>query len=96
MNEALLKQQTPTEITAALAQRLRARRKERKFTQAELSVRSGVSLGSLRRFEATGEVSLKSLTKLATALSLEADFEQLFTRRQYQSIQEIIDEQERR
>jgi len=95
MENRLLNQQTPPEIATTLAGRLRARRKERKFTQAELSVRSGVSLGSLRRFETTGEISLKSLIKLATVLNVEADFKQLFAQRQYHSIQEIIDEQER-
>lgn len=96
MPKQLLTQQTPAEIAQALAGRLRQRRKERKLTQAQLSSKSGVSLGSLRRLESTGEVSLKSLIKLAIALDTETDFDQLFARRQYQSIQEIIDEQERK
>jgi transcriptional regulator with XRE-family HTH domain len=86
-------QQTPPEIAGDVAQRIRTRRKERGFTQVELSKRAGVSLGSLRRFESANEISLKSLIKLAIALDCEDDFEQLFARKQYRSIQEVIDEQ---
>jgi transcriptional regulator with XRE-family HTH domain len=93
MNITALDQQTAPEIALALALRLRARRKERGFTQVEMSQRADMSLGSLRRFETTGEIALKSLIKLAVALDCEQDFEALFARRQYRSIQEIIDEQ---
>jgi transcriptional regulator with XRE-family HTH domain len=72
---------------------VRARRKEHGFSQEELSQRSGVSLGSLKRFETLHEISLKSLIKLAIALDCEDDFAGLFARKHYLSIQEIIDEQ---
>lgn len=51
--------QTPYDVQRELAARARARRLELNITQAELAERSGVSLGSLRRFETTGEVSLR-------------------------------------
>ncbi len=76
-----------------IAARMRERRKERKLSQAQLSKRADVSLGSLKRFEQTGEISLSSLIKLAFALGCEGDFDGLFSRKGYASIQEVIDEQ---
>ncbi|MCM1540602.1 MAG: helix-turn-helix domain-containing protein [Blautia sp.] len=76
-----------------IAARMRERRKERKLSQARLSERADVSLGSLKRFERTGEISLSSLIKLAFALGCEEDFDGLFSRKGYASIQEVIDEQ---
>ena len=75
-----------------LAGRVRARRREGKISQTELAGRSGVSLASIRRFETTGEISLASLVRVAAVLGYEADFEALFARRNYQSIDEVIDE----
>ncbi len=69
---------TPTEISQQLAQRHKLLRKQLKFSQAEMAERSGVSLGSLKRFETTGQISLESLLKLAHLLDRLADFEELF------------------
>lgn len=82
----------PKEIAKDIAQREKIRRKERKMTQAELSSRSGVSLASLKRFEQTGEISFVSLLKIADVLDETDGFEQLFTKKEYGSIQEVIDE----
>lgn len=76
-----------------IAGRVRARRKEQNITQEQLSVKSDVSFGSVKRFERTGEISLSSLIKIAFALGMESDFDSLFTRKGYSSIQEVIDEQ---
>lgn len=84
---------SPEEMNQQIAQRMRERRKEKHLTQAALSKRSDVSLGSLKRFERTGEISLSSLVKIAFALGYEDDFNYLFTKRVYSSIQEVIDEQ---
>ncbi|MCD7921391.1 MAG: helix-turn-helix transcriptional regulator [Clostridiales bacterium] len=72
---------------------MRQRRKEKKLSQVQLSERSDVSLGSLKRFERTGEISLSSLVKISFALGCEADFDELFSKKGYASIQEVIDEQ---
>ena len=67
--------------------------KENHITQEQLSVKSDVSFGSIKRFERTGEISLSSLIKIAFALGLENDFDYLFSKKGYSSIQEVIDEQ---
>lgn len=79
-------------INQDISKRVRLRRKEAKFSQIGLAERSGVSLGSLKRFESSGEISLSSLVKLAIALGYENDFEHLFERKNYQSIEEVINE----
>ena len=88
----LLDQETPDDIAAALAQRVRMRRKEQKLTQAQLSSKAGVSLGSLKRFEHVHQISLQSLIKLSIALGCESDFSELFSKKGYSSIQEVLDE----
>lgn len=56
---------TPIEVSKALAERHNALRKQLNLSQAEMAECSGVSLGSLKRFENTGKISLQSLLKLA-------------------------------
>lgn len=85
---------TPDEIAMEIASNLQARRKQRKLTQEQLSIKSGVSLGSLKRFERTGQISLCFLLKIALVMDCEEEFLNLFKKKEYQSIQEIIDEQD--
>ena len=81
---------THGEIASELATRMRARRKEQKLTQAQLAEKAGVSLGSLKRFEHVHEISLASLVKISIALGCQDDFDALFARRSYSSIDEVI------
>jgi transcriptional regulator with XRE-family HTH domain len=55
---------TALEVSKALAERHRILRKQLKMSQEEMAERSGVSLGSLKRFENTGKISLDSLLRL--------------------------------
>lgn len=80
---------TPYEINRGIASRLRVVRKRRKISQARLSEKSGVSLGSVKRFESTGEISLVSLTKLAIALGVENELKQLFSNVPYLTLDEV-------
>lgn len=94
MNTDFFLYKTPTEIQQAIAENERKRRREMKLTQQQLSEKADVSLGSLKRFETTGEISLRSLLKIAMVLGQEDAFLGLFEKKQYQSIQEVIDEQD--
>ena len=78
------------DIKQRIAIRVRVRRREAKISQVELAGRSGVSLGSVKRFERSGEISLTSLLRIAVVLGYENDFEKLFERKNYQSLDEII------
>lgn len=86
-------QKTAPEINIDIAKRMIAIRKRRKISQKELAKRSGVSLGSLKRFEQTGEISLLSLTKISIALELDEEMENLFSEVPFNSIEEIINGQ---
>lgn len=85
-----LYQRTWTEINTDIAGRMVQLRKRKKITQKDLSVKSGVSLGSLKRFEQSGEISLQSLTKLAIALEVEGELDRLFCEVPFGSIEEIL------
>jgi len=93
MNKTFALTQTPEEIRRDIVGRVRQRRKAMGLSQQRLAAKSGVSLGSVKRFERTGEISLTSLIKIAFALESEDDFLKLFESQYYTSIQEIIDAQ---
>ena len=82
---------TPGELGHMIAMNVRTRRKARKLSLKRFSEMSGVSYGSMKRFEATGEISLKSLLKIAIVLDCTDEFKLLFADPGPQSIQEIID-----
>ena len=84
--------ETPEEIDLALAKRLTLIRKRRGFSQQQLSERSNVSFGSIKRFETSGQISLISLTKLAVALDCVDEIKKLFTDIPYNSIDEVLRE----
>ncbi len=84
--------ETPEEIDLAIAQRLRGIRKRKNLTQQQLSEKSNVSFGSIKRFETTGQISLISLTKLAVAMDCTKDIKRLFADVKYNSIEEVIRE----
>ena len=84
--------ETPEELDQKLAQRVRKIRKRRSITQEKLASISGVSYGSIKRFETTGQISLLSLTKIAFELDLADDLSNYFTQVPYKDIQEVINE----
>lgn len=88
-----LYQKTWIEINNDIAQKIVRLRKRKKITQKQLAAKSGVSLGSLKRFEQSGEISLQSLTKIAIALDVENELEDLFNNVPFASIEEVINEQ---
>ena len=69
---------SPLKVSKELAQKHKVLRKELRLSQVELAERSGVSLGSLKRFETTGKISLESLLKLAHLLDRLKDFDPVF------------------
>ncbi|MCR5260754.1 MAG: helix-turn-helix domain-containing protein [Candidatus Gastranaerophilales bacterium] len=90
MNNNFLNQKTPNEIAKSLAEKIKQHRKKLKISQENLAQKSGVSLGSIKRFETKYEISLQSFVKIAIALDLDKDFDNLFTSKTYTSIDEII------
>ena len=94
MEEIALQFVTYDEKLHEIAQRFVSIRKSKKVSQQRLSILSGVSYASIRRFEKTGDISLSSLVKLALALQLYDDLDNLFQLHPtYKSIEEIIHDQ---
>lgn len=88
-----LYQKTWSEVNNEIAGKIIRLRKRKKISQKELALRSGVSLGSVKRFEQSGEISLQSLTKIAIALGVEDELLNLFDDVPFESIEEVINEQ---
>jgi len=68
----------PSDILKLAAQNVAILRKELKLTQLDLAEKSGVSHGSIKRFERFGKISFESLLKIAEALDRLHEFESLF------------------
>ena len=83
---------TPKEIQKIIAINVRTRRKNLKLTQEEFSKKCGVSFGSYKRFESTGEISLASLIKIGKILGCDDQLINLFVKTEYASIEEVINE----
>ena len=90
MSDFLFNSKTPNDIAKELVEKIKQHRKKLKISQAQLAVKSGVSLGSIKRFESKYEISLNSFLKILIALNLEQDLENLFTQKDYNSIDEVI------
>lgn len=80
---------TEQSVTADLVNRVKMRRKELGITQRALAEKSGVSLGSVRRFELSGEISLSSLVKIGHAIDCLSDFNELFKHKRIKSLKDF-------
>lgn len=84
---------TPGDVAVQIAARVKARRLELNLTQEGLAARAGVKFATYRRFEQTGEISLKGLLQIGFALNTLSEFDALFARKQYQSLNDVLNEQ---
>lgn len=84
--------ETAEELDQKLAGRVRNIRKRRSISQQKLAAMSGVSYGSVKRFETTGQISLLSLTKIAMALDMGDELRSLFMQVPYRDIEEVLNE----
>ena len=84
--------ETAEELEKNLALRVRKIRKRRKISQQKLADLSGVSYGSIKRFETSGQISLLALTKIAMALDMADELRNIFSQVPYRNIQEVINE----
>lgn len=82
--------QTPDELAQSLGSRVRQRRLALSLTQAGLARRSGVPLGTLKRFERTGQIALLALIKVAMALDALEPFSGLFAAKRFASLDDVL------
>ena len=64
----------PGDILQEMATKVRQLRKQSGYSQEELARRSGVSFGSIKRFESSGQISFESLLKIAQVFDRLDDF----------------------
>ncbi len=82
--------QTPETISVELANRVKSLRLERNLTQQAFAKRAGVGYDAYRRFESSGEITLKNLLLCAVVLDCLDDFNELFRRKSYDSIDQLL------
>lgn len=70
---------TYQKLTEIIVTNFIKRRKELKYSQQKLATLSGVSYGSIKRFEQKGEISFQSLLKIADAINALDDFKNIFS-----------------
>lgn len=86
----------PKMVAHEMANRLMELRLEQNITQAELSKKSAVSLGSIKRFERTNEISLKHLLQIALVLGALDKFASLFKDSNNKSFDELVSKKKRK
>ena len=92
-NILLLNVANPSDIALQIAARVKPRRLELNLTQEGLASRAGVKFATYRRFEQTGEISLRGLLQVGFALNCLDEFNDLFAQEQYQSLDDVLNEQ---
>ena len=87
---------SPDSILVRVAERVKAKRLERNLTQKAFAKRAGVGYDAYRTFEKTGEITFRNLLMCAVVLDDMDDFAELFTKKTYQSIDELLKSQEKK
>jgi len=77
-------------ISKSISNRFKSKRLALNITQSELALKSGVSLGSIKRFEITAEISLRHLIMIALVVGSTEEFTTLFAGKNYKSIEDVI------
>ena len=83
---------SPSDIALQIAARVKVRRLELDLTQEGLAARAGVKFAPYRQ-SFLGEISLRGLLQVGFALNALSDFDALFAQKQYQSLDDVLNEQ---
>ena len=84
------------EIAMELAKRAKCRRLSLDLTLEGLARRSGVALGTLKKFERTGNISLVSFIRLSVALNDDAALERLLLEPEYDTLEDVLEVKKKR
>lgn len=90
------KNASASEIIKVVAGNVRAMRLGQNISQKDFASKVGIALPTYRRFESTGEISLRKLVEIAKFFDLAGDIKNLFTKREYSSIEDVIKEKSNR
>jgi transcriptional regulator with XRE-family HTH domain len=89
-------QLNPNLMASKIAENMTSLRLWKNITQHELAKRSGVSLGSLKRFERNHEISLKHLLQLAVVLDVLDQFDVIFQNQQAKTFDQLVSTKSRK
>jgi transcriptional regulator with XRE-family HTH domain len=95
----MISMKSPFEMTKEIAKKAQEKRLKLNMSQQTLSEKSGVSYGTLKKFEQKGQISLESLLKIALALGEMDQFEHLFAKTDDNlpaSLDELLDDNPRK
>ncbi len=91
MAKLISTKRSPQDIAKTLGERLKSRRLIMNLSQQGLSLRSGVPLGTLKKFENSGAIALVSFVRLLVALREEAGLDGLLTEPEFESLEDVLD-----
>ena len=69
---------TPIDVMQKTAQRAKALRLAQNITQQELADKVGIAIGTVKRFEKSGEIQFNHLLRIALVLGRLEDFSSIF------------------
>jgi len=81
---------SPDAILQKIAVRVKEKRLERNLTQKSFAKRAGVGYDAYRKFENTGEITLRNLLLCAIVLDDVEGFTELFTQKTWKNIDELL------
>ncbi len=84
-----------TDMALEIAARLKSRRLAQQLTQEGLARRSGVPLGTLKKFERSGRIAFVSFIRLAIALKDEGALDNLLLEEKFASLDELLERDKR-
>lgn len=90
IDNMISKYKLPSEIQRSLSSSFRTARKARKHSRKEASIRSGVPEATIRRFEDSGEISLRQFLMLCDAYGSPKATDSLFPKPAPRSMDELI------
>ncbi len=80
----------PEEICKDVARDFRRRRIEKDISQKQMAEESSVPLATIRHFERTGQISLKSLVALAVKMGYATEIKTLFGEPKFSTTDELL------
>lgn len=90
MDISTITSMTPDAVLKRVAEKVKERRLERNLTQRAFAKRAGVGYDAYRKFENTGEITLRNLVLCAITLDDIDGLLELFSRRSYHSIDDLL------
>lgn len=82
---------SPDAIMRGIASRVKERRLEKDLTQKAFAKKAGVGYDAYRKFENTGEITLRNLVLCAIVLDSVEEFSNLFSQKSYTSIDQLLE-----